>query len=199
MADNAHAPPSIAPGAAVGQLANQLERRISHTIQSHEHHEAKDLSDSSSSSNSDAIGVDGANAERIHTLARTLSRASAKARAANPSEPINPFTELERDPSLDPKSEKFSPRRWMQNLLQVRSRDPELFPTRTAGVSYTDLNVFGYGTAADFQGTVANIWSLSSLKNFFGLGGKRRIDILRNFEGLVESGELLVVLGRPGR
>ena len=28
--------------------------------------------------------------------------------------------------------------------------------------------------------------------------GKRKIQILRDFEGLVRSGELLVVLGRPG-
>ena len=28
--------------------------------------------------------------------------------------------------------------------------------------------------------------------------GKRKIQILRNFEGLVKSGEMLVVLGRPG-
>jgi ABC-type multidrug transport system ATPase subunit len=32
-----------------------------------------------------------------------------------------------------------------------------------------------------------------------GKGQKRRIDILRNFDGLVKSGEMLVVLGRPGR
>lgn len=28
--------------------------------------------------------------------------------------------------------------------------------------------------------------------------GKRKIDILQDFEGLVESGEMLIVLGPPG-
>ena len=29
--------------------------------------------------------------------------------------------------------------------------------------------------------------------------GKQKIQILRDFDGLVKSGEMLVVLGRPGR
>ena len=41
----------------------------------------------------------------------------------------------------------------------------------------------------------------SSLKSKLGFGKQdvRRIQILRDFEGLVKPGEMLVVLGRPGR
>ncbi|OJD13659.1 hypothetical protein AJ78_05895 [Emergomyces pasteurianus Ep9510] len=113
---------------------------------------------------------------------------------------INPFVDSESDPELDPHNEKFNLRKWMKSILRITSRDPERYPSRTAGVSFRNLNVHGYGTAADYQADVGNVWlkAYGSLKRLFGFGEKVRIDILRDFEGLVKSGEMLVVLGRPG-
>jgi ATP-binding cassette subfamily G (WHITE) protein 2 (PDR) len=113
----------------------------------------------------------------------------------------NPFLHPERDPTLDPNSPEFNVRRWVKSILHVASRDPERYPSRTAGVSFRNMNVHGYGTAADYQANVGNSFlkAAGAIKGLFGLREKVRIDILRNFEGLVKSGEMLVVLGRPGR
>ncbi|MCJ1270047.1 hypothetical protein MMC22_009941 [Lobaria immixta] len=69
-----------------------------------------------------------------------------------------------------------------------------------ASVAYRNLNVYGFGTATDYQKTFANypLAYLSRLGGLFGRVRKSRIDILRDFEGLVSGGEMLLVLGRPG-
>jgi hypothetical protein len=70
---------------------------------------------------------------------------------------------------------------------------------RSAGVCYQNLNVYGYGGASDYQGDVANVWlSLSDLVGRVTGRKRQRIDILRNFDGVVHKGEMLVVLGPPG-
>ncbi|GFN12354.1 pleiotropic drug resistance family ABC transporter [Aspergillus tubingensis] len=135
--------------------------------------------------------------QAINALARSLSHLSSKSGIG---EGTNTFLDPTSDPELDPNSEQFNSQKWTKNLLRITSRDPDRYPRRTAGVSFRNMNVFGYGTAADYQANVANMW----LKGFgwfrekLGYGKKVRIDILRNFEGYVHSGELLVVLGRPG-
>ncbi|PYH67281.1 pleiotropic drug resistance family ABC transporter [Aspergillus vadensis CBS 113365] len=135
--------------------------------------------------------------QAITALARSLSHLSSKSGIG---EGTNTFLDPTSDPELDPNSEQFNSLKWTKNLLRITSRDPDRYPRRTAGVSFRNMNVFGYGTAADYQANVANMW----LKGFgwfrkkLGYGKKVRIDILRDFEGFVHSGELLVVLGRPG-
>ncbi|KAK2797837.1 ABC multidrug transporter mdr3 [Emmonsiellopsis sp. PD_5] len=135
-------------------------------------------------------------------LARRMSHISRRSSVYthNAEGVINPFIDSESDPELNPNNEKFNVRKWMKTILQINSRDPERYPTRTAGVSFRSLNVHGYGTAADYQADVANVWfkAYGGLKGLFGFREKVRIDILRDFEGLVKSGEMLVVLGRPG-
>lgn len=152
---------------------------------------------------SDTIGADSEDGieqegqAKITTLARTLSRIS---QTNGGTEGLNPFLNTS-DPELDPNSDQFNSRKWTKNLLHITSRDPERYPRRTAGVSFRNLNAFGYGTAADYQATVSNVWlkAVGWFRGLFGNGNKVRIDILRDFEGFVNSGEMLVVLGRPGR
>jgi hypothetical protein len=147
--------------------------------------------------------------ESVVALARTFSRsapdlAPALSRTSTEKTRVdfdaNPFLGT-TDPELDPNSGQFSVRKWMKTIVGIASRDPELYPTRTAGVSWKGLNVYGYGTDTDFQSDVWNVWikMFNSLKHTFGLGHAKRITILQDFEGLVKSGEMLVVLGRPGR
>ena len=71
---------------------------------------------------------------------------------------------------------------------------------RCASVAYRNLNVYGFGATTDYQKTFANypLAHLSLLEGLFGRLQKSRIDILRGFEGVVSSGEMLLVLGRPG-
>jgi len=138
--------------------------------------------------------------EEITKLARTFSRLSEQQSSGSSSDAINTFHDASKNPELDPSSPDFNSRKWVRNTLQM-IRDPDRFPRRTAGVSFQNLNVFGYGTAADYQLNFANVWlkMFDGAKHALGLGKKVRIDILRDFEGILEHGEMLVALGRPGR
>ncbi|KAJ7207127.1 ABC-2 type transporter-domain-containing protein [Mycena pura] len=155
--------------------------------------------------------------QRVQALARSMSRtesvthlplthsettASASQHShIDPDKSINPFAGTEGDDALNPLSDKFDINVWLKSVMHIVSRDPENFPTRTAGVSFRNLNVHGVGSPTDYQKTIGNVWLgvFSSVKGWLGMGtGKRNIQILRDFDGLVKSGELLVVLGRPG-
>ncbi|KAI9367540.1 ABC-2 type transporter-domain-containing protein [Aspergillus egyptiacus] len=141
--------------------------------------------------------IDHESEQKITDLAQSLSRLSHKSSAVDG---INTFLDASSDPQLDPHSEKFNARKWTKNFLSVAARDPDRYPRRTAGVSFRNLSVFGYGTAADYQANVANMWlkGVGWARSLLGFGSKVRIDILRDFEGFVRAGEMLVVLGRPG-
>ena len=112
----------------------------------------------------------------------------------------NPFFGSQ-NPSLDPKSGVFSSKLWLETLMSITSRDPERYPKRAAGLAYKNLSAHGFGEPTDYQKTFGNYpFELVNLaKRLIGNRRKTRIQILRDFEGLVRSGEMLVVLGRPGR
>ncbi|KAL2838950.1 ABC-2 type transporter-domain-containing protein [Aspergillus pseudodeflectus] len=140
--------------------------------------------------------IDHEGEEKITALARSLSRLSHNTTTVDGT---NTFLDTS-DPQLDPNNEQFNARKWTKNFLSVASRDPDRYPRRTAGVSFRNLSAFGYGTAADYQADVANMWlkGYGWARRKLGFGDRVRIDILRDFEGFVRSGEMLVVLGRPG-
>lgn len=110
----------------------------------------------------------------------------------------NPL-DAEKDSLLDPLSPNFKARAWAKSFMKLHQRDPDKHPERTAGIVFKDLNVHGYGAATDYQKSVGNVWmeAVGVVRSLLGVG-QRRIDILRDFDGLVESGEMLVVLGPPG-
>ncbi|KAH8692011.1 putative ABC multidrug transporter [Talaromyces proteolyticus] len=138
--------------------------------------------------------------DEVTDLARQISQISRQNSAQVVDEPINPFLDANTHPELDPLSENFKHTKWVKNMLHITSRDPDRYPQRTTGVSFRNLNAYGYGTAADYQADVFNTWlkAFGYCKGLLGMRKKMRIDILRDFEGLVKSGEMLVVLGRPG-
>jgi hypothetical protein len=140
--------------------------------------------------------------KEITTLAQSISRVSRQnSLNVDKSEGVNTFLDPTADPELDPNSDTFISRKWVRNMLKMVSHDLDRYPRRTVGVSFRNLNVFGYGTAADYQMNFANTWLKAAdwLRGVLGMEKKVRIDILREFEGIVHSGEMLVVLGRPGR
>ncbi|EHL02868.1 putative ABC transporter CDR4 [Glarea lozoyensis 74030] len=101
---------------------------------------------------------------------------------------------------LDPSSSNFNARAWTKALLSLQNRDQEKYPQRTSGLAFSDLNVHGYGNPTDYQKSVGNVWlELPRLiGSVYRNNSQRKIEILRGFEGLVEAGEMLVVLGPPG-
>ncbi|KAL6303777.1 pleiotropic drug resistance ABC transporter [Sparassis latifolia] len=71
--------------------------------------------------------------------------------------------------------------------------------TRELGVAFRNLRVVGLGATALHQptvGSVLNPWNF--LKSLLRLRHPPLRDILSDFEGVVRSGEMLLVLGRPG-
>lgn len=131
--------------------------------------------------------------ENIRSLARVYSRHSVYS-----TDDTNPF-HAAPGTELDPESDNFSPRAWARAMLKLRNEDSERSMGRTAGVAFRNVNVYGYGTPTDFQKTVGSVLLtvVGYVRNLIGTG-KHRIDILRNVDGLVRAGELLVVLGPPG-
>jgi ATP-binding cassette, subfamily G (WHITE), member 2, PDR len=135
--------------------------------------------------------------EKVHELARAFTQQSIKDAAG---EHINPFDGTD-NPLLDPLSGKFNHKVWIKNLIGIQSRDPDRYPKRVAGVAYKNLSAYGFGESTDYQKTFGN-YPLEAAGLFRRIIGRRqqtKIQILRDFDGLVRSGEMLVVLGRPGR
>ncbi|SCO76606.1 probable ABC1 transport protein [Fusarium oxysporum] len=133
-------------------------------------------------------------AEPVLQLARTFSLTRTfSALSTN----INPF--LAQDSHLDPKSPDFEPESWVKALLHTFSKDPSKHPRYTAGVSWRNLSVHGFSDPTEFQKDVFNVIWRSPLAalNWFAKR-KQKVKIISDFDGLVKSGELLLVLGRPG-
>lgn len=68
---------------------------------------------------------------------------------------------------------------------------------RRAGIVWKNLKVCGSGSAINLQKNVGSLL-LSPLRvgEYFAHGSEKTI--LNEFDGVVKSGEMLVVLGRPG-
>ncbi|KAL9000682.1 MAG: hypothetical protein Q9169_000718 [Polycauliona sp. 2 TL-2023] len=193
--------PAGGPAAGVWGAIPQSEG-LAHTaqelvgkIESHTSGNKQSSSQSSTGTDSDDF-LDKEHADREVThLARQITAGSVK--SAGGSYP-NPFVGTD-EPELDPLSGKFKPERWVKTLIGLQSRDPERYPQRVAGIAYKNLNVSGFGSPLDYQKTFGNYpLEAASLFNTITGRGQRKIHILRDFEGLVRSGEMLVVLGRPG-
>lgn len=129
----------------------------------------------------------------VHALARRYTQQSTTSTIRQ-----NPFNAAAGSP-LDPQGEAFNARAWAKAMLHTQLEDPNAPPIRTAGVAFSNLNVHGFGSDTDYQKSVGNVWleGPGFARKLMGNKG-RKIDILQNLDGLVEAGEMLVVLGPPG-
>ncbi|CAG8139031.1 unnamed protein product [Penicillium olsonii] len=140
----------------------------------------------------DSIDMEG----EVEEMVRQLTRHSTHFSTSNAK---NPFFEDDKETTWHPDSPFFKPKDWVRSLIAAQSQDPERFMQRSAGVAFKNLHVHGFGSPTDYQKDVFNaLLSIGSLvRNVTGTG-KQKVQILSNFNGLVRSGEMLVVLGRPG-
>ena len=132
----------------------------------------------------------------VQQLARQLSQQTTGDRYHD-NETI--FANNDPNSVFNPRGENFSARSWAKAIAKKAQEDGSGF--RSTGFCFQNMNVFGYGAGTDYQKDVGNIWA--SLPSMAGnivrkTGGQRRIEILRDFDGVVRSGEMLVVLGPPG-
>jgi ATP-binding cassette subfamily G (WHITE) protein 2 (PDR) len=131
--------------------------------------------------------------EQVHALARRYTEQST-----NSTSQQSPFAATPGS-ALDPNGGNFSARAWAKAMLHTQQEDPNAPPIRTAGVSFSNMNVHGFGSDTDYQKSVGNVW-LEGPGLFRKIKGDkgRKIEILQHLDGLVEAGEMLVVLGPPG-
>jgi hypothetical protein len=99
------------------------------------------------------------------------------------------------DSVLDPKSEDFDPYKWSRMMMRLIDENEVI--QRRAGIVWKNLKICGSGSAINLQKNVGSLF-LAPLRfgEFFGRGPEKTI--LKEFEGVLKTGEMLVVLGRPG-
>ncbi|ONH72210.1 Multidrug resistance protein CDR1 [Pichia kudriavzevii] len=113
---------------------------------------------------------------------------------------INPF-ETE-DPRLDPNSDEFSSKYWVNNLKRLVENNPDFYKPTTLGFAAKNLVARGVSSDADYQSNFLNypfkicrdLYMDTIRKN----DKSRYFEILKSMDVLIKPGTLTVVLGRPG-
>jgi ATP-binding cassette subfamily G (WHITE) protein 2 (PDR) len=101
------------------------------------------------------------------------------------------------DPALDPTSPTFDVYKWAKMIL--RAADKANVKFRRASFSFTNLDVSGLGSAINFQSNVSSVFMIPfRVRDYVTFGKRPEKKILDSFDGVIKSGEMLLVLGRPG-
>ncbi|KAK1004547.1 hypothetical protein LTR54_007546 [Friedmanniomyces endolithicus] len=97
-------------------------------------------------------------------------------------------------PDSNPKFDLYKYLRMTMKLL-----DADDIKVKRAGVVLKNINVRGTGSALNLQSNVGSfLMAPLRLGQHLSFGKKESKQIIRNFNGLMKSGEMLIVLGRPG-
>ncbi|KAE8361546.1 ABC multidrug transporter [Aspergillus caelatus] len=131
--------------------------------------------------------------EEVRTLARKLTKLSVN------SDGQHPFTSGQGG-KLDPRSEDFDYRAWAKAYYNTLKSPDHGSPPRTAGLAFENVWVYGSGADIEYQKTVGNIFldAVSLVRDLFGSPRQSKVNILHGLEGVLHSGEMLMVLGPPG-
>ncbi|KAF9890970.1 hypothetical protein FE257_005227 [Aspergillus nanangensis] len=178
-------------------MANSPQEKSAYDLHNeveHRHSPSSTFSSSESSSGdtltetpAHQVPLDPAEAQYLTQLAscdQQLSRIASRAIAPD-------------DPVLDPDSKEFDLYQWLRRV--VHQLNNEGIPRSKASVYFRNLHVTGNGAALQLQQTVGGLFtSLLRPRETFNLGTKAPKQILKQFDGILDSGELLIVLGRPG-
>lgn len=137
--------------------------------------------------------------QMLSHLARTMSQRQSSNYSRNDQD-LNRTNTLdtikEGDDELDPTNKAFDLYKWLRFFMH--NLDQEDYKRARAGIVFRNLGVSGSGAALQLQQTVAGI-ALEPFRALSSLGGKgNHKQIIQNFNGYLKSGELLIVLGRPG-
>ncbi|KAK8017797.1 hypothetical protein PG993_014123 [Apiospora rasikravindrae] len=132
-------------------------------------------------------------------LGRVASRMSRNSTPGGLNHMHGFHTMADSDPALNPEKSEFDVGKWLK--IVARKFEVAGFGPKHTGVRFKHLDVLGSGEAVQVQGTVSDILLgpfRGAKKLATGRGGSSQKKILRNFNGLLENHELLIVLGRPG-
>jgi len=153
--------------------------------------------------------------DRVNEIARCMSRysqdlesplnstptANGLHRSATRSPESYTTLQVEKGSIFDPFAPNFDSLAWAQRSIAVYRGDPDHNSLRSCGVAFRNVNVHGFGSDHQYQSTVGNLplSLLGILRSHLSPGARRKVSILKDFIGVVEQGEMLVVLGPPGR
>lgn len=144
----------------------------------YQNHAARPLND---------ILEEGASTE-LHRIATALSQHRSRAPAG--------LETVESDPALNPESADFDVTKWVRKF--VGQLNEQGHKASELGVLFKDLDIFGSGSALQLQETVDSVLLAPLRVSELFSQKKQHKHILHGFNGVLKSGELLAVLGRPG-
>ncbi|CAG8974181.1 hypothetical protein HYALB_00011789 [Hymenoscyphus albidus] len=98
-------------------------------------------------------------------------------------------------PVLDPSSSEFDVYKWVRMMMKLT--DEKNVVQRRAGIVWKNMKVCGSGSDVNLQKTMGDIL-LGPIRAREKVGKASEKTILSSFDGVLKSGEMLVVLGRPG-
>ncbi|KAL4931349.1 putative ABC multidrug transporter [Aspergillus undulatus] len=142
--------------------------------------------------------IDGNEVETLNRIATQTSRRASSVYSRHAHTRTSTLgTVSENDPAVDPLGPAFDLKRWLKMVLRkIESEGSE--GSRT-GIVFKNLTISGSGSALQLQDTVGSMLSapfrIAEMIQQQRSSPKR---ILHQFNGLLRSGELLLVLGRPG-
>lgn len=102
--------------------------------------------------------------------------------------------------ALDPQSSTFDGRLWVKTFFDLYNSTLPAQP-RSLGVAFRDLTVHGDTSGAQHQITAGNVFLGATefvARRLGGVKQSKEVTILRDFEGILDAGQLLLVLGPPG-
>jgi ABC-type antimicrobial peptide transport system ATPase subunit len=144
-----------------------------------------------------SILMDEAEVAELRRIATTLSQKQSTVVSAGASGTPTLSMVDENDPAIDPQSSQFDMQKWLHRFIRLHRE--EGIGSKQIGVVYKNVNVFGSGDALQVQQTVGSFLSAPlRIGELLSFGKKAPKQILHHFDGLIQSGELLLVLGRPG-
>lgn len=146
----------------------------------------------------DPVGlIDQEEVQTLHRIATESSRRRESVHSHAPTRTPTLATIAENDPAIDPQGPSFDLNKWLKAALRESERKGR--ENHRTGIVFKNLTVSGTGAALQLQNTVASVASaplrIGEMVKQHRSPPKR---ILNEFNGLLKSGELLLVLGRPG-
>lgn len=164
------------------RTSSDSSRNESETIKSSTHHD--DYDEMPPTLSRKGTTIEDADRRELQRIFTTLSQRRSSAVAPD-------------DPAVDPLSPSFDLSKFLKTMRH--QLEAEGIQMHQLGLVYKNLNVFGSGAALQLQQTVADFLQAPlRIGEWFSFGNKERKQILRSFDGVIRSGELLIVLGRPG-
>lgn len=112
-----------------------------------------------------------------------------------------PMGSAEIDPKLDPELPEFDSKYWVKNMRALLDSDLDYYKPAKLGFVYKNLRAYGVATDLDYQSNFGNFlpkYISRGLRSLFHRQRGADFDILKPMDGILQPGEVTVVLGRPG-